>query len=190
MAYAYELKYLNDTIDFFLIGYTEDDLSIPSIAGKPYYAYMVTSDMTAIDVAFISSDMSCIFDLANYGYNTPAVMIITGAEEDISDDEQEAYVQQLHNQGIDIVCDEDGSLYEIGDALMLDEPLSKIVNSIDLVNDLGIDPALIDTDYINESHIIKNYILETYKDSIYSDLYSNSADGRPIFILKHDHWRF
>ena len=190
MAYVYDLKYLTDNIYDFLNGYNEDDCSIDIVEGKPYYAYIVTSDMTDIDVAFISDDTSNLVELSEYGYETQAVMVVTGAE-DSSDEERDEYIQQLNANGIDIICDEDGDLYSVEDALVLNEPLSEIVNNINLMDDLEITPELAeDIGNWELAGIIKDYVLRIYKDSIYDDFYLNTANHRPIFVLKHEHWRF
>jgi hypothetical protein len=198
MAYAYELKYLNDTIQDFLFGCNEDDCSIPYVEGQPYYAYIIHSSMTDINLAFISSDMAKVFELSEFGPESPEVAAFINWDEDMTDDERDAYADQLHQEGIDIICDEEGDLKEIGDALVLEKPLSEIVNNIDLDRDLGINPAFTDFSASEENYIstrvlagaYTNYILNQFSDSIYESLYINKADNRPIFVVKKTYWRF
>jgi hypothetical protein len=198
MAYVYALKYLNSTIEDFLSGYDEDDCSIPYIEGKPYYAYIINSSMTDIDLAFISSDMTKVLELSEFGPESPEVAAFTGGNEEMTYDEREAYAEQLHQEGIDIICDEDGGLTYVGDALILDVPMSEIVKQIDLANDLGINPAFTDwsasdEDFIGNSDIASAmyyYICEKFQSNIYKDLYINEYDNRPIFVVKKTYWRF
>ena len=187
MAYVYELKYLNSTIEDFLSGYDEDDCNIPYIVGKPYYAYIINSSMSGIDLAFISSDMAKVFEFSEFSPDSPEVAAFTGGDEEMTEDEREAYAEQLHQEGIDLICDEDGSLLEIGKALLLNEPLSEIVNNIDIANELDIDP---DAHSYATARIVMDYILTNYADNIYDDLYINEYDNRPIFVVKKTYWRF
>jgi hypothetical protein len=189
-TFAYPLKYLRDTIENFLDGYTEEDLDVYIFENvKPYYAYIINSSMTDIDLAFITSDMSKVYELSHFSPNSPEVSAFVDWDEEMTDEEREAYAEQLHQDGIDIICDEDGGLTYIGEALVLNTPLSEIVANIDPVDDLGLDPELLNGYY--PASFIKDYILDKYKDTnIYKDLYINDLDNRPIFVVKKDYWRF
>ena len=191
MAYAYDLTYLIDTIANFLAGYNEDDCSIPYISGKPYYAYIINSSMTDIDLAFISSDVSKVLEFSEFGPESTEVAMFTAWDENITDDEREEYAEQLHQDGIDIICSEDGELEYLGDVLLLNKPLSGIIKDIDLVADLGLDPNIIaDANTWGLAKILEDYILDQFSDNIYKDLYFNSSDDCPIFVVKKDYWRF
>jgi hypothetical protein len=189
-TFAYPLKYLRDTIENFLDGYTEEDLDVYIFENvKPYYAYIINSSMTDIDLAFITSDMSKVYELSHFSPNSPEVSAFVDWDEEMTDEEREAYAEQLHQDGIDIICDEDGGLTYIGEALVLNTPLSEIVANIDPVDDLGLDSELLNGYY--PASFIKDYILDKYKDTnIYKDLYINDLDNRPIFVVKKDYWRF
>ena len=193
--YVYPLEYLADGIEDYLDGYDypEDSAQEYEVDRNPYYGYIINSSMTDIDVAFISSDMDAVVELSEYDEDNPMVAaILWGADPEItedilSDEERKDYAEQLYAKGIDIICDEDGYLAHIGDALVLPVHLTEFLNGLD-INTSALEDDEISTWQL-ANHIVWN-IKQNYTDNIYEDLYINERDNRLIFVINKGYSRF
>lgn len=171
--YAYPIKDIRRLIKDYL--YWEDDLGEDTIVTEPvFYAYIANSDMTDIDVAFVSKDESAVASLSQ---NSDDVRLLLDTTTD-EDRDFDALMNQFAAKGITILDDESGSLYHLGDSVLFSNKIEALIKDI---------VSMYDTEDYGE---IYDYLIRDYGDKTIDDLYVSEQFSNMIIPVKKEHWRF
>ena len=169
--YAYPIKDIRRLIKDYL--YWEDDLGEDTIVTEPvFYAYIANSDMTDIDVAFVSKDESAVAGLSQ---NSDDVRLLLDTDEDRDFD---ALMDQFAAKGLIILDDESGSLDRLGDSVLFSNKIETLIKDI---------ISMYDTE---DSGEIYDYLVRDYGDKTIDDLYVSEQFSNMIIPVKKEHWRF
>ena len=183
--YAYSLDRLFRMVrDYLEYDRDEDVLDYYWVEEPIYYAYIANSDMTDIDVAFVSSSEAKVADL---NMDNHLVQLVLGGEEYREEHgyaplehgaEFSEILRYLTTQGIDVLDDESGTLDHIGEAVLLNDNISRYIDEI--IEVYGSDDA----------RVVYDHLVYDYCDKIIDDLYTNSETNIMIVPVKKQHWRF
>ena len=181
--YAYPIKDLQRIIKDYL--YFQEDLGEGSIVTEPaFYAYIANSDMTDIDVAFVSKDKNKV---ASLSWNSPEVQQVLDHDYTAPERDFDEIVSELSTKGIILLDDESGTLEHLEEAFLCDKKIEDLIEEIILVYQTD-DPKEIYT------HLEHDYIDKVIPDLYYADIPSYSQDLIPfnnmIIPVKKEHWRF
>lgn len=171
--YAYPIKDIRRLIKDYL--YWEDDLGEDTIVTEPvFYAYIANSDMTDIDVAFVSKDESAVAGLSQ---NSGDVRLLLDTTTD-EDRDFDAIMDQFAAKGITVLDDESGSLDHLGDSVLFSNKIEALIKDI---------VSMYDTE---DSGEIYDYLIRNYGDKTIDDLYVSEQFSNIIVPVKKEHWRF
>ena len=136
------------------------------------YAYIANSDMTDIDVAFVSKDESAVAGLSQ---NSDDVELLLDTDKNRDFD---ALMDQFAAKGITVLDDESGSLYYLGDSVLFSNKIEALIKDI---------VSMYDTE---DSGEIYDYLVRDYGDKTIDDLYVSDQFSNIIIPVKKEHWRF
>lgn len=186
--YAYPIDNLRDLVEEYIDNGQDED-AIPwswvfYVEEPIYYAYIAHSDMTAIDVAFVSSSEAKVADL---NMDNHLVQLVLGGDEYREEHgyapleygaEFSEIIRYLTTQGIDVLDDESGTLDHIGEAVLLNDNISRYIDEV--IEVYGSDDA----------RVVYDHLVDDYCDRIIDDLYTNPETNIMIVPVKKQHWRF
>ena len=186
--YAYPIDNLRDLVEEY-IDNDQDEDAIPwswvfYVEEPIYYAYIAHSDMTEIDVAFVSSSETKV---DNLDMNSHIVQLFLGGDDYRTEygfsslDYDEGYdkiLDYLKTKGIDILDSESETLDYVGKAVLLSDNICKYIDEIIEIYDT------------TDSDEVYRHLIHDYCDRIIDDLYTNSETNIMIVPVKKQHWGF
>ncbi len=181
--YAYPMKEVNRIIKDYLYWqykegkYFDYNLGVDTIVTEPtYYAFIANSDMTDIDVAFVSKDENIVSKLS---WDSEDVRLLLDDEyREETGIEFEDIEKQLAAKGIIVLDDESGSLFHMEDAVLFDAKIEDLIDQC--INTYG-------KKYADD---IYDCLMENYGDKVIDDLYVSDKFSNMIIPVEGEHWRF
>ena len=162
-----------------------EDITEDIIVTEPaFYAYIANSDMTDIEVAFVSKDKNKV---ASLSWNSPEVQQVLDHDYTAPERDFDEIVSELSAKGIILLDDESGTLEHLEEAFLCDKKIEDLIEEIILVYQTD-DPKEI------YKHLEHDYIDKVIPDLYYADIQSYSPDliqfNNMIIPVKKEHWRF
>lgn len=174
--YAYPIKNIKRLIQDYL--YWEDDLDEDVVVTEPvFYAFIANSDMTDIDVAFVSKDENKVSRLSQNSEDVRLLLDGEYREEEFGLGFDEV-MSRVTAKGITVLDDESGSLDHLGDSLLFNDKIETLIDEI------------IQTTETKDAGVIYDNLIKLYGDRVINDLYISDEFQNMIIPVKKEHWRF
>ena len=177
--YAYPIKNIKRLIQDYL--YWEYDLGEDVVVTEPaFYAFIANSDMTDIDVAFVSKDENKVSGLSQDSEDVRLLLDGEYREETYGEDDVDfnEIDDRFSDKGITVLDDESGSLDHLGASVLFNDKIEILIDEI------------IQTTETKDASVIYDNLMKLYGDRVIDDLYVSDEFQNMIIPVKKEHWRF